>query len=276
MRPLNGGRNHSVHLLTNGEEDLCIKVFQPDKDRQARNEWNVLNLLHESGISIIPKPIRLIEDSECFVLVMGYLQGTRMDKGSLTNVELASFGDSLEIIYSLSSENPAYPTGSVNGSPTYILDRVRHFFGSAVPGIALQPNLETWKMAKSWVFSQETRELLASQERIFSRGDPNLSNCLWDGSKVCFVDFEYAGWTDKIFDLADLLEHVNSRGISDELWMGFIDRFELDNQQLKRLGASRKLFSLYWSAKLWPMEYGNKEADNRFMEQLHRAANLLA
>ena len=89
------------------------------------------------------------------------------------------------------------------------LPPMRYVMFTATPNTLFQLDPKAWEFIKSWVFSREAKALINFNNPIFSRGDPNLSNCLWDNGRLRFVDFEYAGWSDKAFDLADLVEHIN-------------------------------------------------------------------
>lgn len=69
-----------------------------------------------------------------------------------------------------------------------------------------------------WDDSGDVAILAEPARRIFSRGDANLLNWLWDGMSNQAVDYEFAGYSDLAFDYADLTERISSRpaGIYDQ------------------------------------------------------------
>ncbi len=107
------------------------------------------------------------------------------------------------------------------------------------------------------------------------RGDPNLGNCLWDGRRVALVDFEYAGWTDRAFELGDLVEHPQSHATPDKAWDRFVDGFDLHDHERSRYTAARRLLCFFWLARWWPFTDQPATTD-RFTAQAHRAEQLLA
>ena len=71
---------------------------------------------------------------------------------------------------------------------------------------------EAHALWQTWRKGDDPALLLEPAPQAFSRGDPNLANCSWSLQRLRIVDFEYSGWSDRATDLADLVEHVQSRG----------------------------------------------------------------
>jgi hypothetical protein len=108
---------------------------------------------------------------------------------------------------------------------------------------------------------------------VFGQGDPNLSNCLWDSGRIRLVDFEYAGWSDPVYELALLIEHVQSRATSDLMWARVLQRYGLTGADSRRLWAARRLVAWFWVAELWPAGAAD---DDRFVAQAARATHVMA
>ena len=89
------------------------------------------------------------------------------------------------------------------------------------------------------------------RHRYSTRGDPNLANCSCSRQRLRIVDFEYSGWSNRAVDLADLVEHVQSRGTPDESWEWFVEQFRMSGSEQKRLLAARRLSALFWVMKMW-------------------------
>jgi hypothetical protein len=89
------------------------------------------------------------------------------------------------------------------------------------------------------------------------------------------VDFEHSGWSDRATDLADLVEHVQSRGTPDESWFGFVDQFALKADEWHRFEAARRMFALHWALLLWRIEGEGQAGTLSFVQQFARARLLL-
>jgi thiamine kinase-like enzyme len=118
----------------------------------------------------------------------------------------------------------------------------------AVPREALKSLPE-----RQWVGRRPPGELGGPlADRVFTHGDGNLGNFLWDGVGCHVVDFEDAGVSDPAYEAADLLEHVSVRlrGLieADDL----IEALGLSRSQQARLRGFRRLMAVYWLLMLLP------------------------
>jgi hypothetical protein len=122
-----------------------------------------------------------------------------------------------------------------------------------------------------WLASGDRAILAEEAPIIFSRGDANLANWLWDGDQVRAVDFEYAGWSDRAWDLADLVEGVWARRTPDEKWGAFVEWFDLSPDERRRFAAARRALAVFWTYLL-----GQRQGPNElFWAQAARATALL-
>ena len=135
-----------------------------------------------------------------------------------------------------------------------------------VERLACNADHEIHALWQEWQSGPDPVLLRVPAPPVFSRGDPNLANCLWDGTRLRIVDFEYAGLSDRAFDLADLIEHPQSRATPDRAWTQFIGLFSLPAWELERLQAARRLLGLFWLCKF--RAFGAE--DPRFLAQRER------
>ena len=110
---------------------------------------------------------------------------------------------------------------------------------------------EAHALWQTWRKGDDPALLLEPAPQAFSRGDPNLANCSWSRQRLRIVDFEYSGWSDRATDLADLVEHVQSRGTPDESWEWFVEQFNMSGSEWSRFQAARRLSALFWLMKMW-------------------------
>jgi thiamine kinase-like enzyme len=111
---------------------------------------------------------------------------------------------------------------------------------------------------------------------VFSRGDQNLANCLWNGTELHVVDLEYCGWNDRAFDLASLVEHIQSRGTPGDFWEWFIDRFDLSPLERRRFKAAQRRLALAWLLRecIAPNSLHSIPEDGRIPRLLARAVEV--
>lgn len=109
-------------------------------------------------------------------------------------------------------------------------------------------------------------------DRVLGRTDGNLSNYLWDGSRIRIVDFEDSGVSDIAFELAESIEHpstwVDSHLDAPEL----LAHFDLDRSRAARLRRLRRLVAVQWLTMLLPGGVGHSRnpagTDKRQAERL--------
>jgi hypothetical protein len=75
---------------------------------------------------------------------------------------------------------------------------------------------------------------------------PVLADLPWDGARISIVDFEYAGRSDRAFELAEAVEHV-SVWVNDAFGaVSLLSRFGLTGAEALRLRECRRLLAIYW------------------------------
>ncbi|MEU8247005.1 phosphotransferase [Nonomuraea sp. NPDC048916] len=98
-----------------------------------------------------------------------------------------------------------------------------------------------------------------------------MANFLWDGTRVRIVDFEDSGRSDRVFELAEMAEHVS-------MWVdGEVDVpawAELSPAEERRLLGCRRLQALTWLFLL--SEEGPRNPPGTFGRQVDRVLRRLS
>lgn len=250
VSPLPGGMNNSVYICRATRRPYCIKIYKVDDRCRAEREWLSLHALAERGLAVAPQPLWFDPDPTAPAIGMEYLPGAPLSQQELSRPILIQLADMLRQIYALTPASVDYPYLAIGRAPERIrriedwVDRMR---GDTEPVAA-----DVWLVAEQWLHSAARKILSQPAPAVFSSGDPNLANCLWDGAAVRCVDFEYGGWSDLAFDLADVREGLYAQQVPDNDWDAFLSCFDLSDQAVHdRFHAARQLCAIFWGFLLW-------------------------
>lgn len=221
-----------THVVTI-QGELVTKRYVSCPRNEHLREWSALQALARHAPDLAPTPVSL--DPSGPVLVMSRVPGRPL-AGALTPAELDGLATALGRLWALPTDDL-----QMAGPPPIpeLLARVRADISSYCAG-------EAYEAAATWLSGPEVDSLLLPDTAVIGHGDPNLSNYLWDGSRVRIVDFEDSGVSDLSFELANLVEHLAGRGTD---WDSFGDRFPVDQ---RRLLTGRRLWAIFWLTLLRP------------------------
>jgi thiamine kinase-like enzyme len=203
---------------------------------------------------------------------MERLPGQPLHERPIGSSELAALGDAVAALHAV--PGGAQFATTVMGTPAVFVEQVR--LTAERLGARADDPLAAASAARlrAWLASDDGAILARPAPTVFSRGDTNLANCLWDARRVRSVDFEYAGRSDAAFDLADLLEHASAHRVGEEAWAPLLGRFPLDTAGRERFRAARRLAAHFWLTIVWRPALGRPE--ERIEAQLRRVAHVLA
>jgi hypothetical protein len=251
VRPLAGGMNNTVYVVSSDGERYCAKVFRGDRRRWAPREWWALNHLGRMCPGIAPAPIGCEEAADGVVVVMEFIAGRPLDGVAATLRDIESVAIRLKELYALPATGSPGDPGLALGSPDKVVARLRDDW----PGLKQAPEGDIQCAAqtlwKTWLGGPDPDKVTAPARLVFCRGDGNLRNWLRAGNQLRLIDFEYSGWTVREFDLADMIEHVAGRGIGEDAWQVLLDSLGLDAAARAVVAAGRRTYAIFWLMKLW-------------------------
>lgn len=272
--PLPGGMNNSVYMCRATERPYCIKIYKVDDRRRAEREWLSLRVLAERGLAVAPEPLWFDPDPNAPAIGMEYLPGVPLSQQELRRPILIQLADMLSQIYALTPACVDYPYLAIGRAPERIrriedwVDRMRGDTEAVAADLLL--------VAEQWLQGVARNILSQPAPAVFSSGDPNLANCLWDGAAVRCIDFEYGGWSDLAFDLADVREGLYAQQVPDKDWDAFLSCFELSDLAVHdRFHAARQLCSIFWGFLLWQRYRRQDLPEAQLKAHLHRIYCLL-
>ena len=257
-------QTHSVSVCGG----VVIKRYVDWARGEHLREWAALQLVSAAEPDLVPAPLRCswggtsgsslggigtgADGADGPSILMSLVPGRPL-AGALAPEELAGLGTALLELWSI----PADDLTPISYSA--FVDRVRETTGTwrstGIVGAAQTA-------ATAWLSSGVLDQYYEPSVPVLGHGDPNLSNYLWDGSRVRIIDFEDAGRSDLAMELANLVEHLACRTTD---WTPLIDRFTTTGirtdanrsralQQLHagRFHAARCLWAAFWLTMLRP------------------------
>jgi Phosphotransferase enzyme family len=271
-RPLAGGHRNAVYELTSSNSPVAVKIYKKDDRLLDKREWLSLTLLCEHRPGTAPRPLwtdpRPQQPATGMTIIPGHACPAEADQptyaGAIvtTVLELAELPLHGGLSLMPRAKGPAHYTRSLTSK--------WHSELTGRPQDALTRDL--LRLFSQWADGEDAKTLTALTPRTFSHGDGNIDNWLWDGQQLRCIDFEFAGWSDIAFDLADIVEHVSARAISDNAWEAAIDRADLHGSAQSRYAAGSRTCALRWLAALWRQR---EQRANEFETQLDRTRSLI-
>jgi phosphotransferase family enzyme len=107
----------------------------------------------------------------------------------------------------------------------------------------------------AWVDGPALEGLLAGTEQpVLGLTDGNLDNYLWNetSGRISLVDFEDSGRTDRLFEVAELVEHIGTRAHDVLDAAAFLSLVGLSAGEAGRLQEMRRLLAFIWLTLLYP------------------------
>jgi len=271
--PLFGGRNNGVYSAECGGRKFCFKLYKADERQRAPREWEALNFLAGRGYSYSPRPFYFEEDPEAPLVVMEFAEGVSLGGKHLDRAQLRALVEAQKTLNAIPFEEGHNLFRVLDGSRR--LEGMKNFMQMADPNELGEAAAEALAMWREWLQGPDPETIARPAPLVFSRVDPNLANCLWDGTRMRIVDFEYSGWADRPFDIAEVAEHVQSRGTPEAEWGWFVEQFELSAAERRRFAAAKRFMALFWVMLLWRGARGQDASEwEKFAAQVERTRRL--
>jgi aminoglycoside phosphotransferase (APT) family kinase protein len=239
---LAGGMTHHVFAPIE-DSHLVVKVFQTHEWDEPEHEWDALVALAGSGIA--PEPVHF-DAAEPAIVVMTRVPGSPLPADALGVHHARQIGQCHRLVHRTvpQLQRPLSNSGVRAARTALMLDD-----SDDSPGVDLSDVVRhAWKAAQVWIANADVEHLLSSGSPCFSRGDPNLSNYLWNDEGVVLIDWENSGDSDPALELADMAEHASTRSIGEEFWTELADATELTQTDRARVVEGRRLMSCFWLA----------------------------
>ncbi|MEC3974906.1 aminoglycoside phosphotransferase family protein [Amycolatopsis sp. H20-H5] len=251
LRRLTGGRKNRVFAWDGPDGEVCLKLYRADNRDRAAREYQALVHLAESGITAAPQPLWHDPDPELPAVAMTMLPGRALP-------DLGEPASALRGVAGVLSELRTVQVGPFTNTPRIgsakdVVQRLMDTWSGQLDDHADDPHTYDMQLLlDAWSAHGDAEILLEPAPRIFSRGDSNLLNWLWDGTDARVVDWEFAGYSDTAYDAAELVEHLSARAIDDAWWISLLPDLGInDENRCRRFLAAQRTVALRWLSVLW-------------------------
>lgn len=247
-----GGRNNLLYRATGAQGDLAIKFTMRDERDRAGREFGALTALRQSGLSIAPEPVLLDRTRYAQpVVVQSWLEGEVCATAPTTDSEWDRVAQHLALVHTVTPVRTAMPLpwATINANDAregrqQVWEQVAHLPKEAQPP-ALRRVLRRFEGAQFPAWPETPVSLC--------RLDNNIENYVRRPGRWASVDWEYSGWGDPAFDVANLVTHVALMDVPPLRWAWFIDRYcDLveDRTAPLRIQVYSEILRVWWAARL--------------------------
>ena len=221
-------------------DGLVVKLFTSHPRHEPEREWEGLGVAAEVGVG--PRAVLFDDDAELPAVVMTRVAGSPRQARLLSPQNLLAIGRAHLALGS----GPSAARDAVNHPAATTLRTREAWSAHSPPDDAPALVHLAWTRAGEWLASADVGRLTHPPRLQFCRGDPNLTNYLFDEADLRLVDFEDCGMNDPAFELADMAEHPNSRGLPESAWKLLEDAVELTSDDRDRFCRGRCLAAIFW------------------------------
>lgn len=249
---ITGGRNNLLYRARGPRGDLAIKFTVPDERDRAGREYGALYALRQAGLSIAPRPILLDRSTyEYPVVVESWIDGHVTSKPPTSMAQWRRLLEHLALVH------------TITPADTRLVLRKSALHASS----AEEGKLIVQCQAAHIPESEQDPELQALMERLqathfpdwapppvtLCRLDNNITNYVQRPGPWASVDWEYSGWGDPGFDVANLLTHVAYLSVPTSQWSSaaaiYCDLAQ-DSAALERIQVYCQILVVWWAARL--------------------------
>ena len=277
LQKFGAGYNNVIYTFADHDRRThCLKCYKVDDRRRAEREWAALTLAKTASAILTPEPIAFSPDALVPIVIMTLVPGTPMsDLHPLRPEQLRAVAEAMRTVYRELSPRDS----DIFAMPDDVAKRIS---GLSRQWETVSPNesdmaREAHALWLRWLNGRD-RDLLqntpAPQAPIFSQGDSSLANRLWNENGAVFlVDWEYAGWTDRVTDAAAVASHTDAAQTPASDWeTHFTATFGFSDDERLRYNALCRFNAVAWVCKLWP---SSPKATPRFAAQIERTMHIM-
>ena len=249
---ITGGRNNLLYRAAGPAGDLAIKFTVRDGRDRAGREYGALTALRQAGLSIAPEPILLDRTRyEQPVVVQSWLDGVVRETPPATDDEWEKLAQHLASVHTVRPDKirKRLPWATIHASTAEegrwrVREQAARIPERARPA-SLRAVLRRFETSQCPEWPRPPVALC--------RLDNNVTNYVRRAGPWASVDWEYSGWGDPAFDVANMMTHVAYMDTPTPQWTWVRDTYcglvEDDTASL-RIQTYCEILLVWWVARL--------------------------
>jgi aminoglycoside phosphotransferase (APT) family kinase protein len=249
---IDGGRNNRLYRASCNLGDLVVKFTIRDERDRAGREFGALTALRQAGLKIAPAPVLLDRDRYTLpVVVQTWLEGEVVDAIPTSDADWEKFVHHLVAVHSVTPDNVDVDLriGNLNAYSVAEGRQLIYKHAAYIPPEE-QPNslcdlLENFDGAVLPEWEGKFVSLI--------RLDNNIRNYIRRPDAWLSVDWEYSGWGDPAFDVANLMTHAAYLDVPASRWQWVAARYcELvdDATASIRIQSYCTIMTVWWVVRM--------------------------
>ena len=252
-----GGNNRLYYLTSSTGKELFAKFYYEDNRKRLYNEFTSFTYLRKQGFNNIPIPY--LENEEFNFGVYSYERGYIKRNEELVVQDMDLIVDFLVKIESLNQTQvdvafDYLPVAHVELGQYFIntkskLDKFKLFIDSQTPSEQItrfynENNVYnaitsiTEDLAKKYAKNSNSQTLVRLGVTDFGADNVIIKE---DGSH-CFIDFEDFGWNNPLATVADFINHIKRKSVSEQLKEYFIAQYKIKSTLPRRFKDMLEVF----------------------------------
>lgn len=251
VRQVTGGANGLVYYARNGDTEVAVKFSIDDERDRAGREYDALTVLQNTGLDLAPRPL-LLERHRYRqpVVVQSWLAGVVSAAPPDTDETWIKL---LEHYAALARVRPEHTQFNLKRT---VLNASSFEAAKALVSQQLQrlPESAYPEGLQKIVLPLLTKTIPAWPEPpvTLCRGDSNLTNFVRRAEGWGSLDWEYGGWGDPAFEMADLVTHPAYAQVMPERWPWVVAHYAELTQDAcapERIRTYVLVLSVWWTIR---------------------------
>ncbi len=217
-----GGANNLLFRACGDSGDFAIKFTIRDERDRANREYGALCALKEAGGALAPEPILLDTDSYPQpVVVQTWLPGDMIQTAPREDQEWSDLLEYLATVHALrhATVDLLGCYNNANGAEEYARE------ASRLHAIAQEKRLPTPVLDVTGNLAELNFGGCPRVPAGLCRADHNVRNFIRHDGSIRSVDWEYSGWGDPAFDIAEMMTHATYMDVSESRWEWVISSY---------------------------------------------------
>jgi aminoglycoside phosphotransferase (APT) family kinase protein len=251
VAPMKGGRNNLLYRATSSVGDYVAKFVIPDERRRAHREFCALAVAEAADPGIAPRPVLVDEEGYHLpVVVQTWIDGDVLDRPPSSELGWRDLLGYLCAVHSITPATARHPllkaiSASSNAEARGLVAEQMARIPEQSRPTELRDLVRRFELARLGTWDHAPVALC--------RADPNLSNFIRRDGGLASVDWEYSGWGDPAFDVADLMAHPTYATVEPSTWDWVVtvsSDLSGDPDAAHRMRTYHAALLVWWCARL--------------------------